>query len=90
MTPAQRHMQRVRELGCVVCDRQGNPGTPAAAHHIREGAGGGQKSGDYLTIPLCHFHHQGEEGIHTLGTRLWQSRYWGELDLLNETIRRLK
>ena len=54
MTKAQRHMQRVRELGCLIC------GSPASAHHIRED----RIKDDYLTIPLCPDHHQGDFSIH--------------------------
>ena len=35
-------------------------------------------------IPLCHHHHQGGEGIHTLGTKTWEKKYGKQQDLLNE------
>jgi hypothetical protein len=57
------HLARVRALGCCICSGS------ASAHHIRTGQGMGQKASDYETIPLCHYHHQGSEGIHTLGTK---------------------
>ena len=40
------------------------------------------KSKDF--IPLCHHHHQGGEGIHTLGTKIWEEKYGTQEDLLNE------
>ena len=87
MKSAERlYMRAVAELGCIVCRNLGEDESPANVHHIREGCGTGEKSGNHLTIPLCHFHHQGGEGIHTLGTRVWQPRYGNELDLLNQTI----
>lgn len=76
-----RLLQRVRELGCIVK----NCGSPANAHHIRDGQGTSQKAGDDEAIPVCHYHHQGEEGIHTLGTRVWQAKYGTERDLLEKT-----
>lgn len=78
-----KHLQRVRELGCIICQ------SPANAHHIRAGNGLSQKASDYETIPLCHFHHQGKEGIHTVGTRVWQMRFGTEIDLLEKTRRLL-
>jgi hypothetical protein len=71
-------LERIRSLGCIVrgCE------SPANAHHIREGQGTGQKAADDEAIPLCHYHHQGAEGIHTLGTRSWQEKYGNERDLL--------
>ena len=58
----KQHMGRVAELGCVLCQHLGYGPTPANVHHIREGAGMGQRSPHYLTVPLCKPHHQGNEG----------------------------
>ena len=82
----RQYMSDVAGIGCIVCRNLGEDESPANVHHIRTGNGAGQKSGNYLTIPLCHFHHQGGEGIHTLGTRVWQPKYGDELSLLNQTI----
>lgn len=77
MKKAEReHIAKVVDLGCIICSG------PACAHHIRTGQGMGQKASHYEVIPLCHYHHQGEEGIHTLGTRSWQFKYGTELELL--------
>jgi len=75
------HMGRVASLGCIVC------AAPANVHHIRDGQGTGQKASDYETIGLCHNHHQGRDGIHTLGTKRWQKIYGYERELL-ENVRR--
>ena len=82
----REYMRAVAEMGCIVCRNNGDDESPASVHHIRAGAGLSQRSGHYLTIPLCHFHHQGAEGIHTLGTSTWQGRYGYELTLLNQVI----
>ena len=78
----KRHLGRVAELGCIVCD------SPANIHHIREGQGVGMRASHYLTIPLCREHHQGEFSIHN-SRREFQNIYGSELDLLAQTIKRL-
>lgn len=70
------HLAKVAALGCVVCKQ------PANVHHIRTGMGMAQRASHFQTIPLCYNHHQGNEGIHTLGTKAWQKKYGSELDLL--------
>lgn len=78
----------VAELGCVLCHHLGTPGTPAQVHHIREGAGIGQRSPHFLVVPLCPEHHQGASGVHGLGVKGFYTRYkLDELDLLAMTIR---
>lgn len=78
-----KHLARVRELGCIIC------GGPASAHHIRHGQGMEQKADDREAIPLCYYHHQGEQGIHHLGTKRWQAIYGTEQDLLQKTLQLL-
>jgi hypothetical protein len=68
-------MMKVRELGCLICQQ------PANAHHIREE----RIKNDYLTIPLCHWHHQGDFSIH-MSKRQFTNIYGSELDLLAKTI----
>lgn len=72
-----RHLSRIAKLGCIVCQD-----TIASCHHVRHGQGMGQRSDDKLALPLCYRHHQGEEGIHTLGTRAWERKYGTEFQLL--------
>lgn len=86
MTKAERHLARVRSIGCLICDKMGLGETPASAHHI----GDGSERSDYLTIPLCREHHQGATGFHGLGERAFNAMYnTTELQLLGETIERL-
>lgn len=86
MTKAQRHMQRVRELGCLICEKCGLENSPASAHHVFDSAA----RSDFLTIPLCPTHHQGPLGFHGLGQRAWERKYkTSEAELLAETIKRL-
>jgi hypothetical protein len=52
--PDKRHLKRVAELPCVICNRQ-----PSHAHHIRfaQRRGLSQKVSDEYVVPLCALHH---------------------------------
>ncbi len=68
------------EMGCCICGGQ------AAIHHCighEFGSCMGRKAPDEMTIPLCHNHHQGKEGIHQIGRDTWQRIYGKQSDLLN-------
>lgn len=83
-TAESAHMDRVAELGCLLC------GQPAEIHHLREGQGMAQRASNWLTVPLCAEHHRGASGLHGLGERGFARRYrLEELDLLAQTIERL-
>lgn len=83
----KRHMARVASLGCCLCRHLGYGFSPAEVHHIRAGAGMGQRSPHYLTVGLCYEHHRGNSGVHGLGVRGFYTRYkLDELDLLSMTI----
>lgn len=77
MNKAEReHMAKVADLGCILC------GGIASIHHAETGAGG--RRNHMKVIPLCHAHHQGNEGIHTLGRKKWQAKYGTENELLQK------
>ena len=78
---AQKEYQKAIEYGCIVCKKKYGVYTQPCIHHIT-GAGMALKNKDF--IPLCHHHHQGGEGIHTLGTKIWEEKYGTQEDLLNE------
>ena len=83
-------MGKVAELGCILCQHLGLGATPANVHHIREGQGMSQRASNFLTIPLCPAHHQGNVGLHGLGTKAFERTYrLSELDLLAMTIEQL-
>ncbi len=80
------HFARVAALGCIACLIDGNPGTPAELHHIRETAGGGQKALDSDVISVCPAHHRGTmhpavPSIH-LDRLTFIARYGSETELL--------
>lgn len=74
----RRHLQRVKELDCSVCDTPG----PSEAHHIRQGD-------QYTAIALCPECHRGPSmGWHG-GRIAWRVRKMDELQALNVTLKRL-
>ncbi|MFT6332972.1 MAG: hypothetical protein ACJAW3_001322 [Lentimonas sp.] len=62
-------------------------GNPSNVHHLA-GIGNGKKASDLLTMPLCHFHHQGEEGIHLdiAGFEEKHGTQYEMIDRVNEEI----
>lgn len=81
------YMDRVAQLGCVLCQELGQqPTGRITLHHPREGQGGAQRSPNWLVIPLCQDCHQGEHnGFH--GRRaMWKLARWDEMDALAATI----
>lgn len=80
------HMERVANLGCIICRELGLGFSPASVHHIFDAAA----RSDFLTIPLCREHHQGATGFHGLGEREFNRRYkTTEANLLAKTLERL-
>lgn len=68
--------ERIRELGCSVCE------CFAAIHHAETGMGG--RKDHKKVFALCYHHHQGQEGIHTLGRKKWQIKYGSEQEHLEK------
>lgn len=74
----RRHVDRVRQLPCSVCDTAG----PSEAHEIEQGLW-------FCSISLCpDCHRGGVMGWHGQ-KRAWTIRKITELDALNTTLRRL-
>lgn len=86
----KRHMSRVAELGCYLCDLHGVIGEPAQLHHIREGRGLAQRATNWLVVPLCDRHHANSspDGIHGQ-RRAWRLAHVDEMDALAWVIERL-
>tara|TARA_B100001094_G_scaffold80947_1_gene77148 strand:+ start:685 stop:984 length:300 start_codon:yes stop_codon:yes gene_type:complete len=78
----KKEMDRKARWGCVVCRKMDmSVITPAQIHHIRKGAGMGQRGNS--TIPLCYHHHLSPKwGIHGMGTKAWTKLYGTEHELL--------
>lgn len=74
----RRHVAKVKEMNCGVCDEPG----PSDAHHIKQHS-------QYLVIPLCRDCHQGSfNGWHG-ERRMWKVVKKDEMDVLNETLRKM-
>lgn len=72
-------MERVQQIGCIVCMELFKVYTPALVHHC--GNTIGAKRDHYATIPLCFLHHSynSPEGIHgKLGKNGWEDKYGTE------------
>jgi hypothetical protein len=84
------HKTALAQLGCMACRRIHGPHEPGPVelHHRRSGGWG---KGDYTTlIPLCVNHHRGAEGIHHLGTKLWEREFgFTQQELLDDALRLL-
>lgn len=86
-----QYLLRLAYGGCILCEYLGLvQRDEITLHHVRIGEGMAQRASDYLCIPLCREHHQGDSGIHGLGIRGFYSRYkMDEIDLLEMAIKRL-
>ena len=83
---AERHMERVAELGCILCHHVGHGYTPCELHHIYDTA---EKS-DFLVIGLCPEHHRGKTGFHGMGERAFNRTYkTSETHLLAKVLEKL-
>ena len=85
VTKADKQLyDRVARLGCILCKRQGNEGTPCEIHHIRRS---GIRSRSPV-IGLCTYHHRGTNtSIHGMGRKRFEREYGvTEEQLLKETL----
>jgi hypothetical protein len=74
----KKHLARVKELPCSVCDASG----PSDAHHVKQHR-------QYTCVALCKDCHQGAiMGWHGQ-KRMWSLKKMDEIDALNITIARL-
>lgn len=65
------HLEFIRGLPCCICR---DPRT--VPHHAKTKGSGG---GDDETVPLCHKHHTGDEGVHGLGRETFEKRFGVDL-----------
>lgn len=89
MTKAEAaHLSRLAAFGCIACYLDGNAGTPAEMHHIREGKGMAQRASHFECIPLCPAHHRGTmhpvvPSVH-LSPFAFKAQYGTEYDLMTK------
>ena len=87
----QEHWERVAAVGCVLS------GMPATIHHCHGGSmrefvhkGLGQKTSDWLVIPLAPRYHTGELGIDaSLGVIEWEHRFGSQVGHLDDLCQEL-
>lgn len=92
MTKSEKlHLERVAELGCIVCRNLNLGDSPAEIHHCSGGTGLSVRADNFHVIPLCHAHHRtGGHGvaIHA-GRRTWEKNFGSEAQLLEQVNKEL-
>lgn len=90
MTKAEKqHYDKLSQIGCIVCLREGHGYSQPHIHHIRHGVGMAQRSHYLMAIPLCPLHHlNGSYGtaLHA-GQKAFESTFGTELELLEHTTK---
>jgi Recombination enhancement, RecA-dependent nuclease len=83
---AKKHLNRVADLGCILCWHLGYEDTPTELHHIRRAG----KRANAPVIGLCPEHHRGNTGIHGLGRKAFERKYQiteeGLLQIVSERL----
>jgi len=87
----KEYLSKIADIGCILCYKLGNAGTPAEIHHIRGmGLGMGVRNSHDNAIPLCPEHHRGNTGYHGLGRKAFEKRYsvteWELKDKLEQIL----
>jgi len=78
---AKQYMGLVADQGCYICRQF------AEIHHNTENRAYSKKSSDFDIIPLCLNHHRGQDGIHHIGVRKWESIN-GDQDKIVEEVKK--
>jgi len=88
----KQHYDKLYQIGCIVCLKEGNGYVEPTIHHTRFDAGIGMKSNWDKAIPLCPMHHQhGGYGIaFHAGKKAFEERYGTEEELLNAVLHCLR
>jgi hypothetical protein len=82
----KEHMNKIADLGCIICRKMGFPNSPAELHHIKDKTGMGRKASNFEVIPLCPRHHrQGKDSYHYSPKEFTEK--WGtQKELLTEVL----
>ena len=70
----KRHVERIAAMPCLVC------GQTANVHHLMKHPDKIRRRDHRFVVPLCKTHHQGDQGVHGLGSEAKFAARWG-LDL---------
>ncbi len=85
----RRYWDKICATGCIIqgCAR------PPGIHHCGTGAGG--RKNHRKVLPLCHYHHQGDEGIDAKhngspqSKKTWQEKYGTEDSLMKKLFMKM-
>lgn len=85
-TSRAQHRERVRELGCVICGSD----KEVELHHCHGGSvtaagfrrGLGQKTSEWLIIPLHRDYHTGKYNPEVIGVEQWEAVFGSQMDHL--------
>ena len=78
------YLQKVANLGCIVCKKLGYEDTPAEIHHIKRF---GAKRDHLHVIPLCPHHHRTSKESYHLNPLWFTEQFGTQQELLEETMR---
>ena len=86
----KKHLARVAQMNCVVCEQIGFVTPCQQVHHVRARHGWGRTS-HMAVIPLCWEHHQGKTGVHSMGREQFAEMYGKSeiemMDIINERLK---
>ena len=88
----REHYQKLHNIGCIVCLRQGYGYVEPTIHHTRFDAGMGMKSDWTKAIGLCPMHHQhGGYGVaFHAGPKEFEKNFGTEEELLDAVLHCLR
>ena len=85
----RERLNKLSELGCVVCSNEGRGFVDTEIHHLKghRWSGMGKRASHLHTIPLCPVHHRHggpvDIGYHQ-SPRQFEERYGSQADLLEQ------
>ena len=87
----RKHYDKLSQLGCIVCKREGWGYSAPEIHHMRSGQGH-KRAHWSLAYPLCPNHHRnGGYGIaFHAGAKEFEKKFGTEAELLAETLNLIK
>ena len=88
----KKHMDRVSQLGCIVCYLQGFYGVPAEIHHIE---GKTKPETHFKVLPLCFEHHRMGSDMEPISRHPYKARFekaygteYELLELVNSMVKK--
>ena len=78
-----RHMDKVSQLGCIVCYKKGFRFVPAEIHHTE---GKTKEDSHFKVLPLCYEHHRGGRGEEPISRHPWKRRFEKEYGTEKELL----